>query len=144
DLVVGLPRPTRIMILPFDTGVHFDQARTFSARPSRAALSAYLHQLEANGQSTWIYESIDAAMTELQGLADGHRTRPQALFIYTDGLDNGPHQETSIQDISHRIRLQRNDFPYLYTYYGDLKRQLNPRQTCQLTQGGWRVTAGFA
>lgn len=143
ELIGGFPSTTRVMVMPFDRGVDMSRARVFPARPSPTEMSAYLQTLQPTGQVTYIYESVDAALGQLEAWSNGQKDRPQALYIYTDGLDNGPHEGTWIQDLTKRIQLHRTDSPYLFAYYSDLQRQLDDTQSSSLSNAGVDVVRGI-
>lgn len=144
DLVGTLPASTRVMVLPFDQGVHTDEAHTFATRPARQELLTYLATIKPTGQSTWIYESVVSAYQQLTTWSQGQPQRTQALYVYTDGLDNGAHSATWVDDLSRTVRLQRSAHPYLYTFYNDLQSQLTAPQVQTLQASGVPVVQGFA
>jgi len=144
DLVGTLSPTTRVEILPFDQGVHQDLSHVFTTRPSRQDLQSYLDGLQPTGQVTWIYESIVAAAQQLQAWRQGQPQRAQALYVYTDGLDNGAHATTWVTDVGSLVKLQHADNPYLYVYYNDLQTQLNANQVKELQSSGIPVVQGFA
>lgn len=143
ELVSSFRPDTRVMVLPFSNGARVDLSRIFERRPERAAAAEYLRSLDPSGDVTWIYAAGVSALQQLRGWAAGLGQRRQALYIFTDGLDNSSHKDTWVADVGAEIVLHRADFPYLLVGYYDLKHKLPPGGPEELEKGGVRVCQGI-
>ena len=157
-LVDVLPAESQVAIVPFDSGIRFDQTYlplplgsteiepvTLEYPRIREQIKAHLRALPVDGQNTWIYESLEAALALMKGwqAADPARVHRQLLFLYTDGQDNGPHRDLGIAGIVRLFEAARTDMPYLYAVYGDIRYHLPPQDRRALEQAGIVVTAGI-
>ena len=156
-LVEALPDGTRIAIVPFDQGPRLNRA--FPPLPAgstelhpkaldaqvRAELHSYFDSLPADGQRTWIYEAVEYALNRLRDwqAADPDTPHRPSLFLYTDGLDNGPHADTDMSNIAGLYQDARVSLPFLYGFYGDVGEQLSQAARTRLTEAGIEVTTGL-
>lgn len=157
SLMDALPDGTRLAVVPFDRGPRLDRAfpplaaGVTDLQPvaldaqARAALKDYLDALPADGNATWIYESVEFALNRLrawQAADPDHPHRP-SLFVYTDGLDNGPHSDDDMSGLASLYQNARTDLPVLYGFYGDVGEQLGAAARQKLTEAGYEVTSGI-
>ena len=120
--VADLPDGSRLKLIPFsgpiDDGAIHDLTITSDA--DRREAIAYLDNLEATGQVTWLYNAIDRGLTELAAMREGDDSpHVQSLFIYTDALGNGP-DDLALDTLLQRIDAARADQPNLYVKYVSL------------------------
>lgn len=81
---VRLARPDRAEVVTFDQGVRTQ--RSFDAPAGSAAWAAFLAGVQADGQKTFLYRSLHAALSPLGGAGEYLTT----VFVLTDGIDNDP------------------------------------------------------
>ncbi|MFC4425930.1 vWA domain-containing protein [Deinococcus navajonensis] len=86
DAYVRRWRPDRAEVVTFDRGVRTQ--RRFEAPASQPAWSAFLNGLQADGENTYLYRSLYAALSPLRGAQEYLTT----VFVLTDGIDNDPAQ----------------------------------------------------
>lgn len=156
-LLDALPDGTRVAIVPFDGAPRLDRA--FPSLPQgstdlqpqalnadvRAELEGYFDALPADGQRTWIYEAVEYALNRLRDwqAADPNNPHRPSMFLYTDGLDNGPHGDIDMSNIAGLYQQARADLPSLYGFYGDVGEQLSQAARQKLTDAGFEVTSGI-
>ncbi len=156
-LLEALPDGTRVAVVPFDQGPRLNRA--FPPLPAgstdlqpkpldaqvRAELQSYFDRLSADGQRTWIYEAVEYGLNRLRDwqTADPNTPHWPSLFLYTDGLDNGPHADTDMGNIARLYQDARADLPFLYGFYGDVGEQLSQEARTKLAEAGIEVTSGL-
>ncbi|MFC4637318.1 vWA domain-containing protein [Deinococcus hohokamensis] len=84
DAYVRRYRPDRAEVVTFDRGVR--EVRRFEAPASQPAWGTFLARLQADGQNTYLYRSLHAALSPLRGAGEYLTT----VFVLTDGIDNDP------------------------------------------------------
>jgi hypothetical protein len=146
---------TNIAVIPFDRGPRYD--RTYPSTPDPPRMSSavlteserekvkeHLRSLPVDGLNTWIYESLQAATTQLEVWRAGDdRTHEQHIFLVTDGLDGGPHRDLGVDGIIDLFRAARTDNPYLYLMYWDAAGLMSPEDAEKLVASGARVIRGI-
>lgn len=156
-LLEALPDGTRVAIVPFDQGPRLNRtfpplsAGSTDLQPKaldaqvRAELKSYFDRLPADGQRTWIYEAVEYGLNRLRDwqAADPNTPHRPSLFLYTDGLDNGPHADVDMGNIAGLYQDARTDLPFLYGFYGDVGEQLSQAARTKLTEAGIEVTSGL-
>ena len=132
DLVDLMPPGTRIIIVPFSNGANVNNVFPEHGSSETAVVpwlelggpaeqgraKQFVRGLNANGTSTWIVAALRYATTQLRGWRDraqqaGEPPRRQAVYLYTDGLDNSGSADWRAEANSF-LSLQRQDLPYLW------------------------------
>ena len=111
-----------IFVVPFADGVqevkHFD----IQSEADLEQVQAYVRELEANGASTHVYQSVidafEAYNAFRQSQAGQRQGRSEArrvgvLQVYTDGQDNGP-KNYAMSDVLGRFKNMRQQSDWLY------------------------------
>ena len=156
NLILRQPTGTHLAIIPFDAGPAWAEIyptplqsagnltwQALSIAAQQRAIPKYLASLNPTGQITDIYDSVQYALQQLNRW-DPHHAHVQALYLYTDGLDNGPHQNLGIAGIAALFGAAHADNPYLYTVYNDLARQLPDSAVKRLERNGAHVVTSPA
>jgi hypothetical protein len=154
-LIAALPDGTRLAIIPFDGEPRLDRAfpppQDDDLQPLaldaevRAQLTTYFGALPADGQRTWIYEAVEFGLNRLRAWQEADSKTPHrpSIFVYSDGLDNGPHGDVDMGNISALYQQARADLPALYGFYGDVGEQLGETARQNLTNAGFEVSSGI-
>lgn len=102
-----------IFIQPFADGLR--PGRRFQVRSSadRERAIAFVDSLQADGSNTHIYSSLLSTFEDYSLFRGGQKNRVAAVFVYTDGLDNGREGRTMSQ-IVEQFRLKRQKYDHLY------------------------------
>ncbi|MBI4497984.1 MAG: VWA domain-containing protein [Chloroflexi bacterium] len=141
---------TQFAIVPFDAGPRHraiwlnppaqpDAPLSLTAldATTRPAAISYVRALVPDGQSTWICDAFEYTLRQLQASRAGHPagTRMQAVFLYTDGLDNGKCAGNFATRMVEIFNAHTADFPFLYTAYIDLNEHLSSEAIATIGQG---------
>ena len=90
----------------------------------------HVDSLEANGLGTYICEAVKYTLEKMKAWRefDPDRTHRQILYLYTDGLDNGPLcSEKQFKGIVELYNLHAMDAEHLFTfYYIDIGENVDP------------------
>ncbi|MCX7972971.1 MAG: VWA domain-containing protein [Candidatus Aminicenantes bacterium] len=128
DISVG----ANVIILPFHKDVQEEFSRTILSERDIKDLEAYIDNLEAKGQVTWIYYSIRSALRKAEELRKKDKLRhTQMILLYTDGKDNGP-QDLNLDGILDFFKMQRGENEFLYLKYITLGVELEPEEELKL------------
>ena len=104
--------PANLFLFPFDAGIQ-DQ-KLFQIQKSADLKTAidYVNQLEATGESTWIYQSLKQIIDAVSDFrASNHYV---IIYLYTDGQDNDPTNQLSMRDILEYFALNTLETDWLY------------------------------
>lgn len=115
-----------VTIFPFHKNVQGEFSREITSNKDRQDLKDYINNLKAEGQVTWIYYSLRAALDKAKQLRDMDKSKHnQVILLYTDGADNGP-QDLTLDGILEYFKLQRGENEFLYLKYITLGLDLKP------------------
>ncbi|MFB9992789.1 vWA domain-containing protein [Deinococcus oregonensis] len=89
---VRAEQPDRVDLVTFDSGVRTQRGYDLPGAAGR--FNGDLAALRADGRNTYLYRSLQAALTPLTG-ADRYLTR---VFVMTDGIDNDTSQTATAQN----------------------------------------------
>jgi hypothetical protein len=135
DLIDGLAPGTRVVLIPFDTGPHWDRIYPAPVGPAndvtpvamnsaadRLALQAKVQALAVDGQATYIYESVQYGLAQLRrwSASEPEVDHQQFIYLYTDGLDNGPHKNLGMEGIAGLFGAAKADNRFLYVVYNTI------------------------
>ncbi|MDO4244739.1 MAG: vWA domain-containing protein [Deinococcus sp.] len=88
---VDTARPDEVQIITFDSGVRAE--RNYSLPAQESQLRSDLRNLKADGNNTYLYRSMHAALSPLAA-SDRYVT---SVFVLTDGIDNDPQPRYSAE-----------------------------------------------
>lgn len=88
---VDTARPDQVKLITFDSGVRAERSYDLPAQAEQ--LRGDLGTLKADGNNTYLYRSMHAALTPLAA-SDRYVT---SVFVMTDGIDNDPKPQYSAQ-----------------------------------------------
>ncbi len=146
---------THIAVVPFDRGPRYD--RTYPPAPDPPRLSStvlteserenvkeHLRGLPVDGLNTWIYESLQAVIGQLEvwRTAD-ERMHQQHIYLVTDGFDTGPQRGLGVDGIIDLFKAARTGNPHLFLMYWDAGGYLSPEDAEKLLNSGVRVLRGI-
>lgn len=136
---------SNVVIIPFSRGV--EEKQVFFKTPVKsqediAELKNRINSLQAKGQETWIYHALDTALkwSEKVGKQAGSsRKHIQTIYLYTDGLNNGPDSLT-LDEILTKFRLRRAETEHLYLTWITIGGALQPEEVKAKTKDEPGVT----
>ena len=88
---VDTARPDEVQLITFDSGVRAERNYSLPAQDSQ--LRSDLRSLKADGNNTYLYRSMHAALSPLTA-SDRYVT---SVFVLTDGIDNDPQPRYSAE-----------------------------------------------
>ena len=145
-----LPDGSSIAIVPFEAGPRLgliwpaaqrrtsDQIKFANLDPAtRAKAVRHVRRLVPDGQNTWICDSLEYGLLQLQGWRNlqAENQRIQTAFLYTDALDNGRCGRNFVPQLVETFNGVAQDYPYLYGVYIDLHGHLTPSEMKQIVRG---------
>ena len=146
DFLENNVRPdTNVVIIPFSKGV--EEKQVFFKTPVKSQediveLKNRINSLQAKGQETWIYHALDSALKWSEKLgkrAGSSRKLIQTIYLYTDGLNNGPDGLT-LDKILTKFRLRRAETEHLYLTWITIGGARQPEEVIDKTKGEPGVT----
>lgn len=159
EQINDLPDGTTLAIVPFDAGPRLpmvwpqapsrttDQLQFATLDTStRAEAVAHIRRLVPDGQNTWICDTLEYGLVQLKVWRDQQQSnqRIQAVYLYTDGLDNGRCGTNFVPELVSTFKGAAQDFPYLYGVYIDLNGHLTPEEIAAMSgQPGLIYGAGL-
>lgn len=145
DLLDLLPEGTNVAIVPFSRGPEQHQAfpqgttdpkatlrqAAMTSADERERAKAYVNDLLATGQFTHVVPTLEYALYQLEAwrAQRGPTTGLQAVYIYTDGIDNEPGRTDWMADASRLLGTRGGDSPFLWVAYVQVA--ANNPQPCQ-------------
>lgn len=104
--------PANVFLFPFDAGIHDEKLVEIQKSADIKTAIDYVNQLEATGESTWIYQSLKQIIDTVSDLrAENHYV---IIYLYTDGQDNDPTNQLGMRDILEYFALKTLDTDWLY------------------------------
>jgi von Willebrand factor type A domain. len=121
DTVAGFIRQleggTTVYIMPFAGSVIDTKEFAITGSDDNERAIAYLRTLQANGDSTAVYNSIESAISLIEHRGEAHKNdRPAVMHVYTDGEDNV--SRVTLNDILEHFSLRRG--PHDWLFYTEL------------------------
>jgi hypothetical protein len=104
---------TRVTLWPFANGLRTPGEFPIRTRADIDAAVRFVESLEADGNATWVYRSLNEAFDTYDRERGAAADRIAALMVFTDGLDNGPERLT-MTEVVDRFGLARRDGDILY------------------------------
>lgn len=102
-----------IIIQPFADGLLPGRRFTMRGEADRQAALAFVDGLRADGTNTYIYASLLSTFQDYSVFRGDRTNRVAAVFVYTDGEDNGPGKQ-SMADMVRQFGLRRQPYDHLY------------------------------
>lgn len=102
-----------IIIQPFADGLLPGRRFTMREDADRQAALAFVDALSADGNNTYIYTSLLSTFRDYSVFRGDRTNRVAAVFVYTDGEDNGPGNQ-SMADMVRQFGLRRQPYDHLY------------------------------
>lgn len=100
---------SEVVFVPFHQGPQGE--RRFRLPDELSQAVAYVQNLQANGQNTWIYRTLMSVLRSTPS-SEGMAT---IYYIFTDGIDNDRQGPYRMADVVRALRLQQG--PYDWVYY---------------------------
>ncbi len=100
---------SEVVFVPFHQGPQGE--RRFRLPDELGQAVAYVQNLKANGQNTWIYRTLMSVLRSTSS-REGVAT---IYYIFTDGIDNDRQGPYRMADVVRTLRLQQG--PYDWVYY---------------------------
>ncbi len=113
-----------ILFMPFDKKIHPEnsfQLAIYGDNEKKIA-KMLVDNVKAEGLTTHLSASIMAALDKAKQLKDEYDFGPTStieLYIFTDGLGNGPGDRgnTAFDDFIRAYQVLKSDYPYLFTHF---------------------------
>ncbi len=106
----------QVEILTFDEGVQVRAVFDMASPDQRQEAARFVEELEAQGQSTWVYRSILNAARDRRAGSDA--ASPAVFYVFTDGVDNDPNGDSMREMLEAFGELRRENDYLVYVTLG--------------------------